>query len=168
MAIWTVSTYYKKSCQEVEHWVRKNGPGRLTTTNGFRFGEWTVETTDDNPPEFEFTEVPNGDGRRDSLDMCNLEGNNIESSELMEMFDGGCWFDTEFEDVTEEERAELEDFIEENSVYDLEDREDDPWYPDETEWWIWGPIEIKNEAGDRVRIICADEDGNVVDFKDQE
>jgi hypothetical protein len=84
------------------------------------------------------------------------------------MFDGGCWFDTEFEDVTEEERAELEDFIEENSIYELEDREDDPWYPDETEWWIWGPIEIKNEAGDRVRIICADEDGNVVDFKDEE
>jgi hypothetical protein len=115
MAIWTVSTYYKKSCQEVEHWVRKNGSGRMTTTNGFRFGEWTVETTDDNPPEFEFTEVPNGDGRRDSLDMCNLEGANIESSELVEMFDGGCWFDTEFEDVTEEERAELEDFIEEKT-----------------------------------------------------
>jgi hypothetical protein len=166
MATWTVSTYHKKSCQEVEHWVRREGEGRLTVTNGFRYGEWTVETTDDNPPEFEFTEVPGGDGLKDSINMLDCEINNIESVELVEMFDGGCWFDTEFEDVTEEEREELEDFIEENSVYELEDREDG-WYNDETEWWIWGPIEIKNEDGETVRIICADEDGNVIDFEEE-
>ena len=34
-------------------------------------------------------------------------------------------------------------------------------------WWVWGPIEIKNEAGDRVRIICADADGNVIDFAEE-
>jgi hypothetical protein len=38
----------------------------------------------------------------------------------------------------------------------------------DTHWWIWGPIEIKNEDGDRVRIICADDDGNVVDFEEDE
>ena len=168
MAQWTVSTYYKKSCQEVEHWVQSNGKGKLTVTNGFRFGEWTVETSDDNPPEFEFTEVPNGDGRKDSIDMCNCEVNNIESCELVEMFDGGCWYDTDFEGLDDEQQEEIEAFIEENSVYELEEREDDPWHNEDTEWWIWGPIEIKNEAGERVRIICADEDGNVVDFKDEE
>ena len=167
MAQWTVSTHYKKSCQEVERWVRREGEGRIIVTNGFRFGEWTVETTDDNPPEFEFTQVPGGDGKLDSINMLDCEVNNIESVELVEMFDGGCWYDIEFEGLTLEEEEELEEFIEENSIYDLEDREEDGWYQDDTDWWIWGPIEIKDEDGNIVRIICADEDGNVVDFKDE-
>ena len=166
MALWTVSTYYKKSCQEVEHWVRREGEGKLTVTNGFRYGEWSVETTDDNPPEFEFTEVPGGDGKTDSINMLDCEVNNIESVELVEMFDGGCWYDLDFDDLTEEEEEEIREFIDENSVFELEDREDG-WYNDETEWWIWGPIEIKNEAGETVRIICADADGNVIDFVEE-
>ena len=166
MATWTVSTYYKKSCQEVEHWVRREGAGRLTVTNGFRRGEWTVETSDDKPPEFEFTFVPGGDGKKDSINMLDCYYNNIEDVELVEIFDGGCWYDIEFEDLSEEEEEELQEFIDENSIYDLEDRED-AWYNDETEWWVWGPIEICNEAGETVRIICADENGNVVDFKDE-
>jgi len=165
VATWTVSTHYKKSCQEVEHWVRSKGEGRITVTNGFRFGEWTVETTDDNPPEFEFAQVPGGDGKKDSINMLDCEVNNIESVELVEMFDGGCWYDIDYEDLTEEEEEEIQEFIDENSVYELEER-DDAWYNDETEWWIWGPIEIKNEAGDTVRIICADDNGNVIDFKE--
>jgi len=36
----------------------------------------------------------------------------------------------------------------------------------DTHWWIWGPIEIKNEAGETVRIICADADGNIIDFEE--
>ena len=167
MATWTVSTYYKKSCQEVENWVRRKGEGRLRVTNGFRYGEWTVETSDNNPPEFDFTQGPDGDGTVDSINMLDCEVNNIESVELVEMFDGGCWYDMDFEDLTDEEEEELREFIDENSIYDLEDQEDS-WYNDETEWWIWGPIEIKNEAGETVRIICADEDGNVIDFKEEE
>jgi len=167
MATWTVRTYYKKSCQEVEHWVRSEGEGRLTVTNGFRWGEWTVETSDDNPPEFEFTFVPGGDGKKDSINMLDCEVNNIESVELISMDDGGCWYDIEFEDLTEEEEEELQEFIDENSVYELEDREEDPWSQDDSEWWIWGPIEIKNEADETVRIICADADGNVVDFVEE-
>jgi hypothetical protein len=166
MAIWTVKTYHKKNVQEVEHWVRREGEGRITVTNGFRWGEFTVETSDDNPPEFEFTIVPGGNDTRDSINMLDCEVNNIESVELVSMDDGGCWYDIEYQGLTLEEEEELEEFIDENSVYELEDR-DDSWYNDETEWWIWGPIEIKNEAGDTVRIICADADGNVVDYKDE-
>ena len=166
MTIWTVKTYHKKNVQEVEHWVQRDGKGLITVTNGFRWGEWTVETSDDNPPEFEFTEVPGGDGKKDSINMLDCEYNNIESAELVSMDDGGCWYDIEFEGVSEEEEEELQEFIDENSVYDLEDREDS-WYNDETEWWIWGPIEIRDEAGNTVRIICADKDGNIVDFVDE-
>jgi len=167
MAIWTVSTYHKKSCQEVEHWVRREGKGKITVTNGFRWGTWTVETSDDNPPEFEFDFVPRGDGKRDSINMLDCEVNNIESVELVSMDDGGCWYDIDFEDLTDEEEEEIQEFIDENSVYELEEREDG-WYNDETEWWIWGPIEIQNKAGETVRIICADENGKVIDFKDEE
>ena len=162
MATWTVKTYYKKSCQEVEYWVRREGKGRLTVTNGFRWGSWTVETSDDNPPEFEFVEIPGGNGAKDSINMLDCSVNNIEEVELIEMSDGGCWYDIEYEDLTEEEEEALQEFIEENDIYDLEYRDEDSWYQDETEWWIWGPIAIENEDGDIVRIIEADEDGNAV------
>jgi len=166
MATWTVKTYHKKNVQEVEHWIRREGEGRITVTNGFRWGEWTVETSDDNPPELEFTTVPGGNDAKDSINMLDCEVNNIENVELVSMDDGGCWYDIEYQGLTLEEEEELEEFIDENSVYELEDR-DDSWYNDETEWWIWGPIEIKNEAGNTVRIICTDADGNVVDYKDE-
>ena len=166
MAMWTVKTYHKKNVQEVEHWVRQKGTGKITVTNGFRWGEFTVETSDDNPPEFEFAEVPGGNGAKDSINMLDCEVNNIESVELISMDDGGCWYDIEYSGLTLEEEEELEEFIDENSVYELEDR-DDAWYNDETEWWIWGPIEIINEAGDTVRIIYADADGNVADYEEE-
>jgi hypothetical protein len=167
MATWTVSTYYKKNVQEVETYNQRNGEGKVTVTNGFRWGNWTVETTDDNPPEFEFTEVPGGDGRKDSIDMLNCEVNNIESVELIDMSDGGCWYDVEIEGLDEEAEEELREFLDENSPYELEEREDDPWMQGDTEWWIWGPIEIKDADDNTVRIICANEDGNVVDFEEE-
>ena len=168
MAQWTVSTHYKKSCQEVENWVQSDGEGKVVVTNGFRWGTWTVETSDDNPPEFEFTEVPGGDGKKDSINMLDCSVNNIEDVELDSMDDGGCWYDVDVIGLDEEQQAEIEDFLEENSPYELENREDDSWYNDDTEWWVWGPIAIKNEAGDTVRIIVADDEGYVVDFKEED
>jgi hypothetical protein len=67
--------------------------------------------------------------------------------------------------LDEAAKEELEEFIDENSIYELEEREEDPWYQAETEWWVWGPIEITNSNG-YSRIICADADGNVVNFKE--
>jgi hypothetical protein len=164
MAIWTVSTYYKKSCQEVETYHQRGKDGKVTVTNGFRYGEWTVETTDDNPPEFEFVEVPGGDGKKDSINMLECESNNIENCELVEMFDGGCWYDVEIEGLEEEEEEEIREFLDEHTPYELEE---EGWMQGDTEWWIWGPIEIKNEDGDTVRIICADDDGNAIDFEEE-
>ena len=164
MATWTVSTYYKKSVQEVEHWVRQEGKGKITTINGFRYGEWTVETSDDNPPEFEFAQVPGGNDAVDSIDMNSCYTNNIEEVEMNETWDG-CWDDIEWpEDLDDDERSELEAAIDEDGYYSA--LEDNDWWHDDTEMWIWGPIEIKNEAGDTVRIICADDEGNVIDFKE--
>jgi hypothetical protein len=162
---WTVRTYYKKSCEQHEHFVQRDGEGRILVTNGFRWCEYNVETNDGKFPEFEFIEVPGGDGKKDSLDLNNLYGNNIESSELVSMDDGGCWGDTEIEGVEDEEELErIETLIEEEGSYAIED--DGEWYLDETEVYVWGPIEVTDEEGN-TRIIIADADGNVTDFKDE-
>ena len=164
MAWFTVKTYYKKSCEQHEHYVQREGEGRVLVKDGFRFAEFQVETNDDQFPQFEFDRVPGGDGKKDSLDMYSLSGSNIEGSELVEMFDGGCWGDVEIEGI-DEEVEELEEFINENGAYALEDEGD--WYLEDTEVWVWGPIEVTDEAGN-VRIICADENGNMVDWEDKE
>ena len=161
MAWFTVKTYYKKSCEQHEHYVRREGEGTILVKDGFRSCEFSVETNDDKFPEFDFIEVPGGDGKKDSLDMYNLSGSNIEQSELVEMFDGGCWGDIEIEGLDEDEEEEVREFIDDNGAYALEDEGD--WYLEDTEVYIWGPIEVTDEDGN-TRIIIADENGNVTDF----
>lgn len=165
MANWKVSPYFKKSCEEHELYYKDGMTIRRKT--GFRGADFFVETTDDNPPEFEFDFVPGGDGRKDSLNMYNLPGSNIENVELDSMWDG-CWEDFDFpEEMDEDERARLEELIEESGdVYDVLENQEG-WRQDDCEAWIWGPILIEDENGNQVRIIVADEDGNVVDYKDE-
>ena len=67
MATWTVSTYYKKSCEEHEHYYKDDQT--ITRKTGYRGATFIVETSDDNPPEFEFDYVPGGDGKLDSINM---------------------------------------------------------------------------------------------------
>lgn len=164
MATWKVSTYHKKSCEEHEHFV-KDGM-TIIRRNGYRWGTFIVETSDNNPPEFEFDYVPGGDGKKDSIDMYNCYANNIESSEL-DMMDDGCWCDIDFpEDMDEEEVERLQNLIDENGAYEaLEDEEG--WMLDETEAWVWGPILIEDEQGNQVKIIVADENGNAVEYTDE-
>jgi len=167
MAFWTVETYYKKSVEQHEHYVQREGNGRITVTDGFRRASFRVETTDDNFPEFEFVEVPGGDGKKDSLDMYNLSGPNIEGSEMIDMFDGGCWGDVKFEGLTLEQEEELEEFISDNGAYALEDEGE--WYLEDTEVYVWGPLEVTNEDDESIRrVIIADADGNVSDFEEDE
>jgi hypothetical protein len=168
MAFWIVRTYYKKSVEQHEHYVQREGTGRITVKDGYRSCTFRVETEDDNFPEFEFVEVPGGDGKCDSIDMYSCEANNIISSEMIDMFDGGCWGDIEIEGIEDEDEvSELEEFINDNGAYALEDEGD--WYLEDTEVYIWGPIEVTNEDDETAtRIIIADEDGNVVVFNDEE
>lgn len=162
MAVWTVSPYYKKSIEEHEHFI-KDGM-KIVHVTGWRGGSWSVTTSDDNPPEFEFVEVPGGDGKRDSLDMNNCYDNNIEEVEFLETWDG-CYDDTEWpDDIDEDERATIEEQMEEDSYYTAFENND--WTHDDTEMYIWGPILIE---GNGIRkIIVADENGNVSDFKEDE
>jgi hypothetical protein len=166
MAWYTVKTYYKKSCEQHEHYFQRDGDGKILVKDGFRRAEFNVETSDDKFPEFNFTEVPGGDGKKDSVDLFSCFGDNVEQTELVEMFDGGCWGDIEIEGIDDEDEVErLEELINEEGAYALED--DGDWYLDETECWVWGPLEVTDEDGN-TRIIIADENGNVKDFVEEE
>ena len=161
---WKIKTYYKKSCEQHEYFSHDDYDGYLVVKDGFRFCEYNVETNDGEFPKFEFTTVPGGDGRRDSINMNDCYASNIETTELVEMFDGGCWGDIEYpDDMPEEEQERLSEFIEENGPWALEDEEG--WSLSETEVWIWGPIEVTDEDGNE-RIVIADEEGNMIDFKE--
>ena len=167
MALWTLKTHYKKSCEQHEFFNQQDGNGRIKVISGFRSCEYSIETSDDNFPEFEFTRVPGGNDKKDSLDLNNLCVNNIETSELVEMFDGNCWLEIEIEGVEDEEEEDnLREKIAEEGSYSIED--DGEWYLDETEVWVWGPLEVTNEETGESRIIIADENGNVSDFKEEE
>jgi hypothetical protein len=153
LTAWTVSTYYKKSIEEVEHFT-KDGMEIIHST-GWRSGSWTVYTNDGKPPEFEFT------GSR--LDINSCYANNIEEAELVETNDG-CWDDMEWpDDIDSEERSAIEEQMEEDGYYDALESND--WWSSDTEMWLNGPILIEGDNGYR-RIIEADENGNVTEFKE--
>ena len=168
MATWTIRTHYKKSCEQHEYFYhRKIDGARIIIKDGFRRAEFTIETTNDEFPAIEFDQVPGGDGKKDSVDLFSLIGDNIDSTEMVEMFDGGCWGDVTIEGIDDEEEVErLEELINEEGAWALEDDRDGDWYLSDTECWVWGPLEIEDEKGN-VRIIIADDDGNVIDFVEE-
>lgn len=160
MAFWTVRTYHKKCVEQHDYYTKDNK--KIICKTGWRSASWTVTTSDDEIPEFDFDYVPGGDDSKDSVDMNNCYWNNVDECELNETFDN-CWQNIEFpEDMAEGERQRLTELIEEGGLFALEHEEG--WDSDDNEIWIWGPIEISNEAGETVRIIIADKDGNVSDF----
>ena len=106
MANWIVKTYHKKNVEQHEYFVQREGSGRIKVIDGFRWATFRVTTTDDNFPEFEFTQVPGGNDANDSVDLFSCSTNNIVGSEMIDMFDGGCWGDTEIEGIEDEEELE--------------------------------------------------------------
>jgi len=133
MAIWKISTREKKSCEEREFWT-KDGK-TLVRINGFRWGTFTVETSDDAPPEGITEENPDG------VDMYGYFGDNAEDGAALDSMDDGWYGDWEFpEDMTEEEQQHILDGYDEDG-YDF--METDGWYNDETEAWLFGPLDIE-------------------------
>ena len=104
MATWSVKPEWKKSIIEKQYWS-KDGNTFVYET-GWRWGEFHVETEDDNPPVLE-----------EGVDMlnCGYESEMIETSD-------GCWDDYDFDDCDEETETWVREFLEEgNSVFDLEE-----------------------------------------------
>ena len=123
MATWKIEPTWKKSIVERQYWTKDGNT--ITHEIGWRWGEFFIETEGDEPPKLD------KDGNIDILN-CDYECNDWST-------DDGCWEETDF-DVPEGEQEQLELFLEENSVYDLEE---DGWVVDECEMWITCPITIE-------------------------
>jgi hypothetical protein len=110
---WIVEPSYKKSLVEVQHW--RKGEQYFTYSETWRSGSFSVMTENGEPPVIE-----------DGDDLYS-----VENCELIETWDG-CGSDYDFINVDDEDA--LQEFIDENSVFDLEE---DGWYCDETEMFIY-------------------------------
>jgi len=136
MAHWTVSTAEKKSCEEREIWTKGNKT--IVRINGFRWGTFSVETNDDNPPDGITAE------NEDSIDMYSHCGDNIDTIDLISMDDG--WYgDFEFIGFEGDEEQEILDAIDEADDY-YEYLEENGWSNDDTEGWLHGSLEITKDA----------------------
>ena len=116
MATWSVKPTWKKSILE-RNYLTKDG-NRVMIETGWRWGEFTVETEDDNPPDIEA-----------GVDMydCGYESEMVETSD-------GCWEEVDTDDCDDETTEWLEEFFEEgNSWLDLEEH---GWSQDECEMII--------------------------------
>ena len=125
MAEWSVKPEWKKSIIE-RNYYHKDGATIIAET-GWRWGEFTVYTDDDNHPDIE--------SGVDIYD-CDYE------TELVETTDG-CWEDVSIDDPEQEEW--LEEFLEENSWLDLEEA---GWHQGDTEMIIDCDLIIERVDGD--------------------
>jgi hypothetical protein len=105
MAVWSVKPNWKKSIIEQQTWTKEGVAGYISHEIGWRWGEFTVTTDDDNPPNLE-----------EGVDIysCGYD------AELVELTDG-CWEESDIDVADEELKNELETFLEENSIFDLEE-----------------------------------------------
>ena len=137
MTTWTVSTTEKKSCEEREIWTQDGKT--IVRINGFRWGTFTVETTDDNPPDG-ITEA-----NEDGIDMYSHCGDNIDSINLDSMADG--WLaDYEFDGFDQQQEQAIREAIDEEADDYYEYLDETGWMLDETEAWLLGPLEIVRSA----------------------
>lgn len=125
MTIWKVEPTWKKSLSEIQYWT-KDGK-TIVYEEGWRWGTFYYETEGDDPPFIE---------EGDDL-FC------IENAELIDWStDDGCWSDYTFQGMTEEEEEKLNEYFEENNIYDLEE---DGWVNSETEMILGCDVSITKE-----------------------
>jgi hypothetical protein len=124
MARWKITPTWKKSVIEKQYWTKAGQPGYILNEIGWRWGEFFIETEDDTPPPLEA-----------GVDMfdCGYDCDDWST-------DDGCWEDNEIDVPDENDRQRLEEFLEENSVFDLEE---DGWVMDECEMIIDCDLEIE-------------------------
>ena len=113
MATWSIKPSWKKSL--IERMYLTKGDNTIMVETGWRWGEFTCETEDDNPPVI-----------KEGMNLFDC-GYDVEMQETSD----GCWVEYEFDGFTDEEEEEMREWLEENSFYDLEE-----------EGWILGDCEM--------------------------
>lgn len=138
MSTWNVTTKYKKSVEEHEFWEKDSKT--IIRITGYRWGTWTVNTSDDSPPNFVRVRNPLGNDEIDCIDMNNCFENNIEEVE-MESLDDGWYSDTIYpDDMDEDESGRMAELWDEDSY---EGWENEGWIQTDTECWVHGDLSIE-------------------------
>ena len=122
MALWKIQPTWKKSLIERIHYHKDDK--EIICETGWRRGEFSCETEDDNPPVI-----------KEGTDLFDCDYD-IEMQETSD----GCWTEYEFDGFTEEEEDEMREWLEENSFFDLEE---DGWIPGDCEMIMDCPAEIE-------------------------
>ena len=124
---WKITNATKKNAVEVQFWT-KDGV-TIKKSEGYRWGYWSCKS--DQQPDID---LDNPDGYELSFTDYDWE--------MDEMMDG-AWMEWEFpEDMSQEERDQIEAAWDENYYEGMEEL---GWINDETEHWIYGPIKLINE-----------------------
>lgn len=129
MATWKISNYHKKNAVERQYW-HKDGK-TVIREEGFRWGTWYCDS--DTKPD---------------IDLKNPDGFEVSWTEdyewELEMMNDGCWGDLEAgRDTTDDDLKEFEEAWEEDSYEGVEAL---GWSNDDTEYWLYGPLELTNES----------------------
>jgi hypothetical protein len=103
MATWQIEPSWKKSLRERMHYTKDDKTIIIET--GWRWGTFICETEDDTPPVIE---------EGTDLFDCDYEVEMQETSD-------GCWEEREFYGFTDEEQEAMEEWLDENSSWDLEE-----------------------------------------------
>ena len=137
MAMWTVSTQNKKSAEEREIWHNEEHGWTVVRINGYRWGTFRVETSDDNPPTDIDADNPDG------IEMYGYFGANAPAGAELDSMDDGWFMDWEWDpSMPEEVIEEVENGWEEDSYGWMENN---GWTNSETEAWLYGPLNITKE-----------------------
>lgn len=119
---WVIEPTENKSVVDVEYYVKGNNKLRVET--GWRWASYYVYTEDNNPPKFE--------SHANIYDF----GYKVE---LIETFDN-CWTENDDSECDEESQEWLSEFLEDNSVFDLES---EGWDLEDTETYFTCDFDIK-------------------------
>ena len=104
MATWSIKPSWKKSL--IERMYLTKGDNTFMVETGWRWGDFTCETEDDNPPVI-----------KEGMNLFDC-GYDVEMQETSD----GCWEEHDYDDCDDETREWLEEFFEEGgSWYDLEE-----------------------------------------------
>jgi hypothetical protein len=126
MAVWRLSTHYKKSAVEKQLWY-KDGV-TISKEEGYRWGTFYCESD----------EMPD-------VDLANPDGYELYGYDWeLDSLDDGCWVDWNWPaDMTEEQQDEIMDAWNEDFSDGLENL---GWSNDDTEYWFHGPLIMTNET----------------------
>ena len=137
MAVWRLSTHYKKSAVEKQLWY-KDGV-TISKEEGYRWGTFYCESD----------EMPD-------VDLANPDGYELYGYDWeLDSLDDGCWSDWTFpEDMSAAEREQIEAAWDADFSDGLEAL---GWSNDDTEYWFHGPLLMTNETTGEVFSGMAEE-----------